>query len=398
VRACTEGAKRVEVCLILFYLSLALGLLAKGPPLFLHLGISLAAFHFCFRRRIPGTIKSHLVGIALLLLVALPWVVYVLSHVKNAMELWRYESVGELADNVENARPWWFYLPNIFFIALPWTAAAITGVFVVVGRPKIRRRRLFPLLWLAVTVLFFSIVHLKKNPYLLPAMPAQTLLIAEGLAAALAVAARARRVTWGGIVLAIQSAIGIACAVALIVVVITQTAHPPWAIAISVIVLLASCLPVVLLQMGNPRRWVRWQVAACVLLTLGLMFGVETAMDNDRSAKSLCVELTVKAEAPGTAILRSRLPEEVAVYLPIDLDDREAMATHFLVVQDDQFEVEKRKKKGGAPPIPPPETYASSFPNGQVIFVDRVPMKSAPGDARWKVYELTVERFRYAQR
>ena len=388
----------VPSCLILFYLSLALGLLAKGPPLFLHLAIALIAFHFCFRRKIPGSVKSHLLGLALLLVIALPWPLYVRHHIKNAVELWRYESVGELADNVENARPWWFYLPNIFFIALPWAAAEITGVFVVLARPTIRRRRLFPLIWLGTTVLFFSFVNLKKNPYLLPATPAQTLLIAEGLAAALAVAIRSRRVTWGGIVLAIQTTIGVVCAVALMVVVRTHTAHPPWATAFSVVVLLASCWPIVLLQLPNPRRWLRGQVAAYVLLTLGIMFCVETEMDNARSAKALCAELALKADAPNTAILRSRLPEEVAVYLPIDSDDRAAMATHLLVVVEDDSSANDRLKQGGDPPIPDPETFAASVPDGRVIFVDRVPMNSAPGDSRWKVYELTVERMRYARR
>ena len=40
----------------------------------------------------------------------------------------------------------------------------------------------WPLLWLAVTVLIFSLAPQKKNAYLLPAMPAQTLLVAATLA------------------------------------------------------------------------------------------------------------------------------------------------------------------------------------------------------------------------
>ncbi len=452
-RSAQNDPRSAPLCVVIFYVSLALGILAKGPPLFLHIGIALAAFHYCYRWPLPRGLGGHLIGLTALALIALPWPIYVIRHIPHAVDLWRYESVGELSDNVENARPLWFYAPNVVFIALPWAAAWIAGFIVPLRRarnsrvsrssplpwysaggsgsgpgPRLetaqtsktqqdqesegpasvlslqgfplrastRGRRLFPMIWFAATVIFFSLVHLKKNPYLLPAAPAQTLLIVEGLAAALAVARRARGWTWGGGILAAQTAIGIAGCI--FVLIALRVAAPPAYrhFAMTICALAVCCWTIVVLQLRNPMAWVWWQASGYLLLILGVMLTLETRIDNARSAKSLCAELALHAEAPDTAILRARLPEEVAVYLP--LKEEPALARHVLVVVDDQFAARERVKTHVPPPIPSPEHFDSSFPDGRVLFVDRIPMKTAPGDARWKVYDLTVERLRYAAR
>ena len=383
-----------SLCVIIFYVSLALGILAKGPPLFLHIGIALVAFYYCYRWPLPRGLARTSSGLWHSRPSRLPWPLYVMRHIPHAVDLWRYESVGELSDNVENARPFWFYGPNIVFITLPWAIAWVAGFIIPLARPKIRRQRLFPMIWLAATVIFFSFVHLKKNPYLLPAAPAQTLVIVEGLAAALAVARRATGWTWGGAILAGQSAIGIGGFIFVLATlhVVALGAHPVWLVNIAAVAVCCWCL--VVLQFRNPMAWVWWQTGGYVLLALGVMLGVRTAIDNSRSAKSVCAELEKRAAAPDTAILRSRLPEEVAVYLP--LREQPALARHLLVVVDDQLGAHERSKTHAPVPVPRPEYYEGNFPDGRVLFVDRVPMESAPGDSRWKVFELTVERLRYA--
>ena len=226
-----EETNSASCFLLCFYLSFAMSLLAKGPPALVDILLPLVVFHACVRGRFPGPIRTHAAGILLMLAVALPWPIYVWKSVPNAMELWRYESVGELTDNTENARPGWFYLPQMLYLALPWTAVLGLGIarqlfrardcfddwmrgrlaakdksarggFPVAGlaadpvhktNPSsplhIRRaegRHFFPIIWYALMVVFFSFVHLKKNQYLLPMLPAQTLLIAQGFAVMLA--------------------------------------------------------------------------------------------------------------------------------------------------------------------------------------------------------------------
>src|SRR4030095_15373154 len=81
--------------LLLFYLSLALRLLAKGPVVLIHVVIAIVAYHVCYRRRAPRAWVGHLLGAALMLAIALPWPLAVLRAVPNAVQLWRYESGGE---------------------------------------------------------------------------------------------------------------------------------------------------------------------------------------------------------------------------------------------------------------------------------------------------------------
>ena len=113
--------------IVVFYLSLALALLAKGPAAIPDILVPLAVFQLCVRGRFPRQASAHVVGLILLLAIALPWPLYVYHHVPNALELWRYESVGEMADNTENARPWSFYLPQLPYLGAPLDGAVRGG-------------------------------------------------------------------------------------------------------------------------------------------------------------------------------------------------------------------------------------------------------------------------------
>ena len=193
---------------ILFYLSLALGLLAKGPVLLLHILVPAALYTLLYRRYPRISWLNHASGVALLLLLALPWPIYVAMHVPGVVEMWRFESVGEFSDNVRNSRPWHFYLPALLQLSLPWTPVWAAGVFAAVKRP--RRGLLLPTLWCAALVLVFSFAHMKKNAYLLPLMPAQSLIIGRVLAMADGWSRRRLRGRWPKMLLDTQAVIGMA--------------------------------------------------------------------------------------------------------------------------------------------------------------------------------------------
>ena len=182
--------------LSVFYISLGLGFLSKGPVIFLLVGFALLGYQLFHRARI-GSVISHLIGLVLFLLIAAPWFVYCLRHVPHAMDLWRYESVGEVSgENVEKARGWWMYLGYAFETSLPWTPLWIAGVVIafVHGRRGIfsprGRRRMIAITWYALILIFFSCLAVKKKAYLLPAMPAQTLIITDAIVVLLAFAKR----------------------------------------------------------------------------------------------------------------------------------------------------------------------------------------------------------------
>ena len=194
VWAWVRAVAKPNLKLLLFYVCLALGVLAKGPLVFLHVGIALGAYHACYRRRPPGRVWQHVLGVAVFAAVAAPWAVYVCREVPDATAVWRYESVGELSGNRENVRPWWFYAPAALQVALPWTPVWLAGLVLPFVRRRSRadRRAFFPLIWYVATVVFFSLVNQKKDPYLLPVLPAQVLLTARALVALLGHA----RLTW----------------------------------------------------------------------------------------------------------------------------------------------------------------------------------------------------------
>jgi len=220
----------------------------------------------------------HILGLALFLLIALPWPIAVLRTLPHAREIWRYESVGEFADNVHNARPWWFYLGALPQVLAPWIAFVIVGMLLVVGRKDARHRRhWFAPIWIALTVLVFSFANLKKAAYLLPMMPGVALLTSEGIAA-VAAHLRRRRTSHAPplVILRLSGAIILACggiAIAwLAVKALRQTgaiAPGPIAVALAALAVgMIACLRVSLLN----RRWFQVQaaIAGCLMLLLVL--------------------------------------------------------------------------------------------------------------------------------
>jgi hypothetical protein len=376
-----------------------------------------------------------------MLAISLPWPWYVWRQVPHAMELWRYESVGELMDNTENARPGWFYLPQVFFLSLPWTAVWLAGIglalrpawerllawfrrrlgvsevprgFAVVGgksgdapQPEdyaarhektndsraplaFDPRLLFPLLWYAVTVIFFSFVNLKKNQYLLPALPASVLLAARGMTAIFAAARRTGFRGWPGAFIALQTIVGIAFALGVPGIIMLGAAPSVRNALAMTPVLVFALLPLRPMWGRRVQHWALMQTATYVLVALAFWRLCFVPQEDLRSAKEVARETLALAREPGRTLLVSRLPEEVAVYLPLDV--RYGVGAKVLVVVDDQRDAHFRQKRKLSEPAVHVGQFAGWLPDETVAEVCRVPLKSAPGDARWKLYELTVQR------
>jgi 4-amino-4-deoxy-L-arabinose transferase-like glycosyltransferase len=313
--------------ILVFYLAVALGLLAKGPPLFIHLIIPIALFHVLKKRRLPGTLWLHLLGVALLLLIALPWPIYILNHVPNAREIWRYESIGEFTDNTENARPFWFYLPLLLQISLPWTPLWLLAFYLPFRRKSVSRRTLFPLAWFALTVLFFSCVHLKKIAYLLPAMPAQTMMIAQAAVfCGLIIRKRTRR---------------------------------------------------------SRRQLDEAFIIACTLIVIalvGVFNFVRTPIENARSPRRAAAFLALALKTnPHATTIPGRLPPEATLYLPLSLSyNRQADTILYLV--DDLHNTATADLT----------LFAPRLPNLNLTAVRRIPIPGDGPKPRYKLFELTT--------
>jgi 4-amino-4-deoxy-L-arabinose transferase-like glycosyltransferase len=393
--------------IVVFYIGLGLGLLAKGPVLLLHVGLAVAAYHICHRRRAPRGRVAHFVGIVLLVLIAVPWPVYVIQHVPNAIQLWRYESIGELTgENVEKGRAWYFYLPNLVQLSLPWTVlwiAALVGPFVRRGSRSRRLRRCFPLAWYIATVVFFSFSTVKKNAYLLPMMPAQVLLIAQAGVAVMAMSRRARgnraaaMFVDGQKLIGLVFAVGVAGAIVLdiasfapaettlasIVGSLSNSAMHLTFLAASTAALAigAGLLPLVASSREQLGRWFFVQgICYSILLSLFLV-AVATPLDNARSPKHFARIVANASTGTGVTISRARIAEAVLFYLPADLANDPGANTVLVVV-------EQRPKH----PLntSSPSFFTDDVPGRLPVSATELPVATASSRNPWRLYLVTA--------
>jgi 4-amino-4-deoxy-L-arabinose transferase-like glycosyltransferase len=188
------GSSR-RIYLSAFYIALALGTLAKGPvaPALAAVIILLFVAVKHDWRAIPRTFWVP--GIFLYLAVMLPWYVAVQSRNPEFFRVFILEhNLARFSQDLYHHRqPFWFYLPVFLLATMPWTLVLIVAVAERArliwseGKQAFARAEdswaLFLLIWMFVPVLFFSASQSKLPGYILPAVPAAALLVAEYLAA-----------------------------------------------------------------------------------------------------------------------------------------------------------------------------------------------------------------------
>jgi 4-amino-4-deoxy-L-arabinose transferase-like glycosyltransferase len=186
---------RQHIYLAAFYIALALGTLAKGPVAPALSAVIVFLFVAVKRdwRAIPRTL--WIPGIALYLAVMLPW--YIAVQLRNPEFFRVFILEHNLArfslDVYHHRQPFWFYLPVFLLALMPWTLLLVLAVAERArliwseGKEAFSSPEdswpLFLLIWMLVPILFFSASQSKLPGYILPAVPAGALLVAEYLAA-----------------------------------------------------------------------------------------------------------------------------------------------------------------------------------------------------------------------
>lgn len=176
LRAIRTGERRFRYWAALWA---GLGILTKGPIALLLPALVTAAYLAI--RRIPlGGVRRWIGPGALAAAVGLSW--YLIEWARFGWEFVRivigYYTVVRFVGVVEGQTgPWWYYAPVFGIGAFPWTA------FVLAALPyHFRRRRedgsLLVLLWIGVTVVFYSLAGTKLPNYVLPAFPFTALSVA----------------------------------------------------------------------------------------------------------------------------------------------------------------------------------------------------------------------------
>ena len=176
--------------LAIFYCFLALGMLAKGPvaPLMAAMIIVI----FVAKKRDLGLLVRTLwiPGMLFFCAFAVPW--YVAVQIKNPqfLRVFIFEhNLARFGTNLyHHPEPFWYFLPVALIGLIPWTVFIAASWAETIRVWWTERQQMlasedalnaFLVIWLIVPVVFFSLSRSKLPGYIVPALPAGTLLLAE---------------------------------------------------------------------------------------------------------------------------------------------------------------------------------------------------------------------------
>ena len=177
----TEDRRERVVFMLVFWVSFALGNLAKGPAPVVYAGLPVALYIAINRRWrvIPKLLPVW--GIIILLVIVLPWPLAAAYKVNWDVMIWKREFFDRLfGEYAAGNYPWYYYLGMVFKYTAPWCIflpiALVSPFYRVWGgkRPVMQ----FLWLWFAADFVFLMLSGGKRQHYLLPLMPAFSILAA----------------------------------------------------------------------------------------------------------------------------------------------------------------------------------------------------------------------------
>ena len=188
-----EKARRIY--LALFFFSIGLGMLAKGPVAPFLAAVIIGLYSWTAREFRLVFRTLWLPGILLFCAIALPW--YVAVQLRNPQffrEFILEHNLARFSTNLYHHRePFWYYIPVVLLALLPWVVFVMV-MFVDTVRAWWPKRNnftpepdlefqfsLYAICWFIVPVFFFSFSQSKLPGYILPSVPAGALLLAEYL-------------------------------------------------------------------------------------------------------------------------------------------------------------------------------------------------------------------------
>jgi 4-amino-4-deoxy-L-arabinose transferase-like glycosyltransferase len=164
------------------WVSVALGLMTKGPVAWVPVGVLVV--WLALGRRWAELRRLRLVtGLALSAIPLVTWAGVLWWRYPDAMSLWYQETIGRAGDHASHARSIWFFLPVLMAGLFPATAMAnLPGLNlpwrVAWGRLRRASEESLWALGVVLPFVFFSLVSGKLATYLLPLCPPLALLTA----------------------------------------------------------------------------------------------------------------------------------------------------------------------------------------------------------------------------
>jgi len=289
-----------------FYFFMALGTLAKGPVAPFLAAVVIILYAVAVREFRLALKTLWLPGILLFCAVALPWYVAVQMHNPQFFREFIVEhNLGRFSANLyHHTEPVWYYLPVTMLAFVPWTVFVIAPFLqsIRLWWAKLKsaatgesdseyRFCMFACCWLIVPVVFFSISQSKLPGYILPAIPAGALLLAQYLRQHLEQEKPAAKSLL--VLHALLAAAPIVPAL-LIVYLVTQHRLPgerPMLVVLAVAFLLCAGIALTLVR-RNGLRLLRFVTLIPVVLTVGAVLKLGSgAIDQALSARPLAQEI-----------------------------------------------------------------------------------------------------------
>lgn len=166
---------------LIFYLAVSLAILAKGPIGAVLPGAAALLFLLIYDRPLwPALRKFHLLaGGALVIALGAPWFVLIALRLPGFVDFY---FVGEhlrrfFVATYSHGEPLYFYLPILLLGLMPWTSCL---PLILRGGTRGPARG-YCLIVTAVVVGLFSLANAKLMPYILPAIPALAVLLADAI-------------------------------------------------------------------------------------------------------------------------------------------------------------------------------------------------------------------------
>lgn len=346
------------------YVCLAFGTLAKGPVALFLAGVIILLFASVQHdyRLIRRTL--WLPGLSLFCVITLPWYIAVQLKAPEFFRVFFLEhNLARFGTNLyHHKEPFWYFVPVALLGLLPWMALAQASMVETIRSWLAKRGEgpqpegplsIFLVIWLLVPVVFFSISRSKLPGYILPALPAGTLLTAEYVRVRLSANQR-----FGPLLTFSHSFFAAALIVpALMVQYIVLQHRLPWGkaaiISISVFAVLAIGIAITLrTRLGLIS--LRFVTLVVVVLAVGSVLRLGSpALDSTQSARPLANELAALESKPlPIAIFQVRRETEygLAFYrnqVVYRYDRGEIPSTEHLVVAPEGSQVALAKQVPG---------------------------------------------------
>ncbi|MGL5195976.1 MAG: glycosyltransferase, partial [Chroococcales cyanobacterium] len=175
---------------IIFYIFIALAILAKGPVGIVLPGLIIGAFAIYLGqvKQLWREIKP-LRGILIITIIALPWYVLVTlangqTYIETFFGYHNFERFTQVVNHHSEA--WYFYFLVLLAGFAPWSIYLPIAIARLrfwkrsrwQNQPRANHLGLFALFWLSSIFIFFTVAVTKLPSYILPALPAAAILVA----------------------------------------------------------------------------------------------------------------------------------------------------------------------------------------------------------------------------